>query len=68
MQNRLCGREQEYGMRIDPAKVFPKVIDVSGLGYPDDSDTPFVNWKFNFTEAIIRNFKNVLEEELKRFI
>jgi len=59
MQNRLCGREQEYGMRIDPARVFPKVIDVSGLSHSDDSDRQFINWRFNFTEAIIRNLKNL---------
>lgn len=52
MQRRLCGREQEYGMRVSPNWA-PSKLHLPP-GYQGD-----VNWRRKFVESLIDNISNV---------
>ena len=62
MQQRLCGKEQEYGMRIRPYRVFPKLpppdllTPEEAIRYLKDN---FSEWRRGFASAIIRNIGNL---------
>ncbi|MBI3046316.1 MAG: proteasome accessory factor PafA2 family protein [Candidatus Harrisonbacteria bacterium] len=63
MPDRLCGKEQEYGMRILPTKKFIASLPQGILLPPEHleyylKEDSFTDWRRGFAQAIISNIMN----------
>ena len=62
MQDRLCGKEQEYGMRILPTKKFAAPLPLGILSPQEQLEqylsNDFVDWRRGFAQRIVGNIMN----------